>query len=165
MWDLSSPTRDQTHVPCIGRWTCIHWTTRKVLPLLPTSPPPTTLGGGKEFWSTHGFRELWRGNISLSSWFSGLQSVNNKIPIFITRPVGGASQGCTQGKEWTRRVWLWLAQALLFPPQMYLSSVTVTCCGRVSLRAEFSFRDPFSNVLDEMMLDEISLLVTGLHPP
>ena len=92
-----------------------------------SSPPhphsAPILGGGKEFWSTHGFRELWRGNISLSSWFSGLQSVNNKIPIFITRLVGGASQGCTQGKEWTRRIWLWLAQALLFPPQIYLSSV------------------------------------------
>ena len=29
MWDLSSPTRDQTCVPCIGRWILNHWTTRK----------------------------------------------------------------------------------------------------------------------------------------
>ena len=29
MWDLSSPSRDQTHVPCIGRWSLTHWTTRK----------------------------------------------------------------------------------------------------------------------------------------
>ena len=31
MWDPSSPTRDQTHVPCIGRWILNPWTTRKVL--------------------------------------------------------------------------------------------------------------------------------------
>ena len=30
MWDLSSPTRDRTHVPCIGRWILNHWTTREV---------------------------------------------------------------------------------------------------------------------------------------
>ena len=30
MWDLSSPTRDRTHVPCIGRWILNHWTTRGV---------------------------------------------------------------------------------------------------------------------------------------
>ena len=29
----SSPTRDQTHVPCISRWIPNHWTTRKVLVL------------------------------------------------------------------------------------------------------------------------------------
>ena len=27
MWDLSSLTRDQTHVPCIGRQIPNHWTT------------------------------------------------------------------------------------------------------------------------------------------
>ena len=30
MWDLSSPTRDQTCVPCIGRQILYHWTTREV---------------------------------------------------------------------------------------------------------------------------------------
>ena len=30
MWDLSSPTRDQTHTPCIGRQSLHHWTTREV---------------------------------------------------------------------------------------------------------------------------------------
>ena len=30
MWDLSSLTRDWTHVPCIGRWILNHWTTREV---------------------------------------------------------------------------------------------------------------------------------------
>ena len=30
MWDLSSPTRDQTHVPCIGMGILNHWTTRVV---------------------------------------------------------------------------------------------------------------------------------------
>ena len=33
MWDLSSPTRDQIHVPCIGRQILNHWTTREVPPL------------------------------------------------------------------------------------------------------------------------------------
>ena len=27
MWDLSSPTRDQTCIPCIGRQLLDHWTT------------------------------------------------------------------------------------------------------------------------------------------
>ena len=31
MWDLSSPTRDQIRVPCIGRRILNHWTTREVL--------------------------------------------------------------------------------------------------------------------------------------
>ena len=30
MWDLSSPTRDRTRVPCIGRRILNHWTTREV---------------------------------------------------------------------------------------------------------------------------------------
>ena len=30
MWDLSSPTRDQTCIPCIGRQRLNHWTARKV---------------------------------------------------------------------------------------------------------------------------------------
>ena len=30
MWDLSSPTRDGTQAPCIGRQILNHWTTREV---------------------------------------------------------------------------------------------------------------------------------------
>ena len=30
MWDLSSPTRDRTRTPCIGRQSLNHWTTREV---------------------------------------------------------------------------------------------------------------------------------------
>ena len=30
MWNLSSWSRDRTHVPCIGRWIPNHWTTREV---------------------------------------------------------------------------------------------------------------------------------------
>ena len=30
MWNLSFPTRDRTHVPCIGRSSLNHWTTREV---------------------------------------------------------------------------------------------------------------------------------------
>ena len=35
MWDLSSHTRDSTHVPCIAKWSLTHWTTREV-PVLVT---------------------------------------------------------------------------------------------------------------------------------
>ena len=31
MWDLSSLTRDGTHMPCIARWILNHWITREVL--------------------------------------------------------------------------------------------------------------------------------------
>ena len=34
MWDLSSLTRDRTHVPCIGRRILNHWTTREVPELI-----------------------------------------------------------------------------------------------------------------------------------
>ena len=30
MWDLSSPTRDRPHIPCIGKRILYHWTTREV---------------------------------------------------------------------------------------------------------------------------------------
>ena len=30
MWDLISPTRDGTHIPCIGRQSLNHWTAREV---------------------------------------------------------------------------------------------------------------------------------------
>lgn len=30
MWDLSSPTKNQTHIPCIGRQNLHHWATRQV---------------------------------------------------------------------------------------------------------------------------------------
>ena len=30
MWDLSSPTRDRTHTPCIGRRCLNHWIAREV---------------------------------------------------------------------------------------------------------------------------------------
>ena len=30
MWDLSSPTRNRTCVPCIGKWILNQWTTREV---------------------------------------------------------------------------------------------------------------------------------------
>ena len=31
MWDLSSPSRDRTHISCIARWILNHWATREVL--------------------------------------------------------------------------------------------------------------------------------------
>ena len=30
MWDISSPTRDQTRTPCIGRRSLNHWTAREI---------------------------------------------------------------------------------------------------------------------------------------
>ena len=56
IWDLSSPTRDQTHTPCTGRWSLNHWTIWEV-PMQPflivlldfcfsTSEPYTTLCKG-----------------------------------------------------------------------------------------------------------------------
>ena len=30
IWDLSSPTRNQTRIPCTGRQIFNHWTTREV---------------------------------------------------------------------------------------------------------------------------------------
>ena len=30
IWNITSPTRDQTHVPCNVRWILSHWTTRRV---------------------------------------------------------------------------------------------------------------------------------------
>ena len=38
MWDSTSPTRNQPHTPCIGRWSPICWTTRKV------PNPPSFIG-------------------------------------------------------------------------------------------------------------------------
>ena len=30
MWDISSPTRNWSHSPCVGRWSLNHWTVREV---------------------------------------------------------------------------------------------------------------------------------------
>ena len=30
MWDISSLTKDQTHISCITRWILNHWTTKEV---------------------------------------------------------------------------------------------------------------------------------------
>ena len=34
VWDLSPPTRDRTHTPCIGRRSLNHWTAREVPSLI-----------------------------------------------------------------------------------------------------------------------------------
>ena len=41
MWDLSTPTRDQTWTPCIGSWSPNHWTTRHYC-FLTTAPGLTS---------------------------------------------------------------------------------------------------------------------------
>ena len=38
MWDLSFPTRDRVHTPCIGRQTLNHWTAKEV-PAFPFCVP------------------------------------------------------------------------------------------------------------------------------
>jgi len=34
MWDLVSPTKDGTLVPCVGRWILNHWISKEVPSLL-----------------------------------------------------------------------------------------------------------------------------------
>ena len=44
IWDLSSPTRDETHVPCFAKWILNHWTIREVPhPMLLVLYDPATL--------------------------------------------------------------------------------------------------------------------------
>ena len=38
IWDLSSPTRDRTHTPCIGRQSLNQWTAREVSRYPHTAP-------------------------------------------------------------------------------------------------------------------------------
>ena len=40
-WDLSSPTKDWTCTPCIGKWSLNHWTTREVPKIWFFIHPPT----------------------------------------------------------------------------------------------------------------------------
>ena len=49
MWDTSSPTRDQTCTPCIGRPSLNDWATREIpgIGLLLPWPNPQTWGGGE----------------------------------------------------------------------------------------------------------------------
>ena len=50
----SSWTRDQTHIPCTGRWILIHWTTREVpKPRTFKDETPGQLGGGGEVERNH----------------------------------------------------------------------------------------------------------------
>ena len=48
MWDLSSLTKDQTHVSCLGRLIFNHWTTKGVprLSILTQVSEPLNHGGG-----------------------------------------------------------------------------------------------------------------------
>ena len=43
MWDLRSPTRDQTCIPCTGRWILNHWTAGDVPEILTLITPSQTL--------------------------------------------------------------------------------------------------------------------------
>ena len=50
MWDLRTPTRDQTWTPCIGSWSPNHWTTRHYC-FLTTAPGLTSPPFSDQHWS------------------------------------------------------------------------------------------------------------------
>ena len=56
MWDLSSPTRDQTHTPCIGRRSLNHWTIREIPPLVQLLPRTKSLSSCWSLLSSQGVR-------------------------------------------------------------------------------------------------------------
>ena len=53
-WAFSSPTRDRTHTPCIGRRSLNHWTTRAVpLYFRKRQVSPSCVAGGSVKWRSH----------------------------------------------------------------------------------------------------------------
>ena len=62
MWDLHSPTRDQTYTPCIGRRSLSHWTTREV-------PQIVVLLIFKDKWIRSGLtRGCWLTSAVFGNW-------------------------------------------------------------------------------------------------
>ena len=58
MWDLSSPSRDQTCIPCIGRQILYHWTTR-VVPVLDSFWLPDLCGYTIFHLPIHHLMNIW----------------------------------------------------------------------------------------------------------
>ena len=73
VWDVSSPSRDRTHIPCIGRKIRNYWTTREVLCPL----------------DNQGQLPLTDGATLLSCWFldTGSQSTQWQFSLIVQRPL------------------------------------------------------------------------------
>jgi len=71
IWDLSSPTRDQTSIPCIARQILNHWTTRQVLPKDWLCQTMTVIASSVQF--SHSF-------LSNSLWLHELQHTRLPCP-------------------------------------------------------------------------------------
>ena len=68
MWDLSSPTRDQTHTLTLQEWCFNHWITREVLEL----------------------ESLRRWSISLEKWMLVKDKKTAKLSLCYVRTIWGS---------------------------------------------------------------------------
>ena len=68
MWDLSSQTRDQIRVPCTGRQTPNHWTTKEVASSI-SKVEPAAFAAGPDVRADRkiGVKNAFRDSF-LSSW-------------------------------------------------------------------------------------------------
>ena len=93
MWDLGSPIRDQTCIPCIARQILKHWTSREVPPLR-IKKQNKTLGWSKHdktafVWTIHNC--LWE--ISRQLWIVPQFTYEDSMMLFINVIPGEASVG------------------------------------------------------------------------
>ena len=109
MWDLSSPTRDRTCVPCLGRQILYHWTTREV---------PYTY-----FWSVDANRIFC--NLHFLFWvlaFVGHKNLPWSMKIYLKNFAGWkAFRRIPDGRweSWNRISVIWTA----FSPQAHLNLI------------------------------------------
>ena len=73
MWDLSLPTRNRAHLPCIGRLSLNHWTTREV----------PDLQSWQRLAHSCGLRLLWNGWCSKGSRWTICSLINRKIHKYL----------------------------------------------------------------------------------
>ena len=85
MWHLSSPTRDRTFIPCIGRWILNHWATREV-------PVITDFLMWLLLWTVQlmGARHLFLLHTSPVCWAQCLQGCRDDEGTVIAQGFGGA---------------------------------------------------------------------------
>lgn len=77
-WDLSYPTGDQTHVPCIGEWTLNQWTTQEVLGSVLTQWSEVT------YWCLQSsIFSINNWLLVLRVWVSAVKSKTSLAPIFL----------------------------------------------------------------------------------
>ena len=79
-WVFSSPTRDWTHIPCIGRRSLNHWTAREIpLYFLKKQISPSCVAGGNVKWHSK-YRKQYESYIflkikhRLTMWLSNCTS-------------------------------------------------------------------------------------------